>query len=154
MRIYTSYFANIQNLEAAGIYPLGICNKTPQFFQNPNLESVAPSDSILYEYKNSQKTDADRERYEERYVREILCAFRFRPELLIERIAFISEKNGGADVALCCYERPEDFCHRHILAKWLNERLSLGITEYPVYPEKALLKKKNEGPEPETYNLF
>ena len=48
MRIYTSYFANIKTLEENNIYPVGICNKVPQFFENPNLESVAPSNSILY----------------------------------------------------------------------------------------------------------
>ena len=76
MRIYTSYFANIKTLEENNIYPVGICNKVPQFFENPNLESVAPSNSILYEYKNSAQTDADRDRYKERYINEILCAYR------------------------------------------------------------------------------
>ena len=66
MRIYTSYFANIKTLEENNIYPVGICNKVPQFFGNPNVESVAPSNSILYEYKNSAQTDADREHYKER----------------------------------------------------------------------------------------
>ena len=25
------------------------------------------------------------------------------------------------EIALVCYEKPEDFCHRHILAAWLEE---------------------------------
>ena len=53
MRIYTSYFANIKTLEENNIYPVGICNKVPQFFKNPNLESVAPSKSILFEHKEN-----------------------------------------------------------------------------------------------------
>ena len=56
MRIYTSYFANIPNLEKADIVPIGICAKVPKFFENPNLASVAPSDSILWEYKKSEQT--------------------------------------------------------------------------------------------------
>lgn len=24
------------------------------------------------------------------------------------------------DILLCCYEKPEDFCHRHILAEWFT----------------------------------
>lgn len=24
------------------------------------------------------------------------------------------------DIILCCYETPEEFCHRHILAEWLG----------------------------------
>ena len=27
----------------------------------------------------------------------------------------------GKDVCLICYEKPEDFCHRHLVAKWFNE---------------------------------
>ena len=25
------------------------------------------------------------------------------------------------DVALVCYEKPSDFCHRHLVADWLNK---------------------------------
>lgn len=25
------------------------------------------------------------------------------------------------DIVLCCYEKPGDFCHRHILAEWLGD---------------------------------
>ena len=34
------------------------------------------------------------------------------------------------DVVLLCYEPPEEFCHRHILAKYLNENYNLDIQEY------------------------
>ena len=67
MRIYTSYFANIPNLEKADIVPIGICAKVPKFFEKPNLASIAPSDSILWEYKKSEQTEADWKHYKERY---------------------------------------------------------------------------------------
>lgn len=146
MRIYTSYFANIKTLEENNIYPVGICNKVPQFFENPNLESVAPSNSILYEYKNSAQTDADREHYKERYINEILCAYRFHPEYLTERLEYFSSQEDDKDIALVCYERPEDFCHRHILAEWLNERLGdkYIIEEYPKFPQPTEKKEKKK----------
>ena len=146
MKIYTSYFANIKTLEENNIYPVGICNKVPQFFENPNLESVAPSNSILYEYKNSAQTDADREHYKERYINEILCAYRFHPENLTERLEYFSSQEDDKDIALVCYERPEDFCHRHILAEWLNERLGdkYIIEEYPKYPQPTEKKEKKK----------
>ena len=25
------------------------------------------------------------------------------------------------DIALVCYEKPGDFCHRHLVAKWLTD---------------------------------
>ena len=27
--------------------------------------------------------------------------------------------SGGSNVALVCYEKPSDFCHRHLVAGWL-----------------------------------
>lgn len=26
-----------------------------------------------------------------------------------------------ADIALICYEKPNEFCHRHLVAEWLKE---------------------------------
>ena len=26
----------------------------------------------------------------------------------------------STDIALVCYEKPGDFCHRHLVAEWLN----------------------------------
>jgi uncharacterized protein YeaO (DUF488 family) len=149
MKIYTSYFANLKNLEEAGIYPVGICCKVPSFFKGPNLESVAPSKSILFEHKENP----DEERYEQRYINEILCAYRFHPEYLIERLESF---NNGGDVALCCYEKPSEFCHRHILAKWLNEKIpGLNIEEYPIYPKPGPAKRpKKEDDYPKSNALF
>ena len=136
MQIYTSYFSNIPNLEAAGIYCVAMCLKVPPFFEGPNFGSIAPSGSILSEHKKNH----DDERYKERYINEILCAYRFHPEYIPERLEQMSE---GKDVALLCYERPEDFCHRHIFADWINERMpELNIHEYPVYPQKKEKKKE------------
>ena len=59
MRIYTSYFANLKTLEEAGLYCVSICNKVPTFFKGPNVESVAPTNSILAEIKKSDLSKMD-----------------------------------------------------------------------------------------------
>lgn len=139
MKIYTSYFANMKNLEADNIYCVSVVCKVPKFFDGPNMGSVAPTDSILFEYKNSQKTDADWEHYKQRYYNEVLMVYRFHPEYFIDGIKRMSD---GRDIALLCYEAPEDRCHRHLLADWFNERIDgLNIEEYPNYPKP---KKKKE----------
>ena len=28
---------------------------------------------------------------------------------------------GDKDIALVCYEKPGDFCHRHLVAQWLRD---------------------------------
>jgi len=30
---------------------------------------------------------------------------------------------------MVCYEKPEDFCHRHIVAQWLQETTGTVVTE-------------------------
>ena len=34
------------------------------------------------------------------------------------------------DIALLCFEKPSDFCHRHLVASWLNETMHLNIKEF------------------------
>ncbi len=52
---------------------------------------------------------------------------------VVEQIKTLSD---GQDVALCCYEKPGDFCHRHILAKWLTEKTGIEIKEFGVVEKK------------------
>lgn len=120
MKIYTSYFANLKNLEKDDIVPIGICCYSPKWFKGPNLRAIAPSPDILEKCKSSHAE------YEKRYRTEVLSLFK-DANILLERISFIS---GGKDAALCCYEKPSDFCHRHILAKWLEEQTGIKVEEF------------------------
>jgi len=36
---------------------------------------------------------------------------------------------GGEDVVLLCWEGPTKFCHRHLVAEWLNENLNIEVVE-------------------------
>lgn len=42
----------------------------------------------------------------------------------------------GRNVALLCYEKPGDFCHRHLLADFLNKELGLNIREFEAQETK------------------
>ena len=66
---------------------------------------------------------------------------RYRSEVLSRQdmqqfLKTVEQASGGQDVALCCYEKPEDFCHRHILADWIKEKLGIEISEYGYTPKK------------------
>ena len=120
MKIYTSYFANLKNLEKENIFPIGICCYPPKWFNGPNLGAIAPTPDILEKCKSSHAE------YEKRYKAEVLSIFK-DVSTLINKISYIS---GGKDVALCCYEKPSDFCHRHIVAKWLEEQAGIEVKEF------------------------
>ena len=120
MKIYTSYFANLKNLEKEDIFPIGICCYPPKWFNGPNLGAIAPTPDILEKCKSSHAE------YEKRFKAEVLSIFK-DINILINRISYIS---GGKDVALCCYEKPSDFCHRHIVAKWFEEQTGIEVKEF------------------------
>lgn len=39
------------------------------------------------------------------------------------------ELSNGSDIALICYEKSEDFCHRHLVVDWLNNN-NIKCEEY------------------------
>ena len=131
MKIFTSYFANGTRLKKAGVMMIGIALYPPKWFYGPSIKYVSPSWDILH---NSKSEDD----YVERFNSEILA--HRDPKVFLANIEKMSK---GKDVALCCFEKPDDFCHRHLVAKWLNEKLGLhveefGISKNPVYSEQSL----------------
>ena len=43
---------------------------------------------------------------------------RMDPEPIIDEL---KDAAGDRDIYLLCYEKPSDFCHRHIVAEWLKQ---------------------------------
>lgn len=43
----------------------------------------------------------------------------------------------GNDVALVCYEKPGEFCHRRIVAEWLKETAGITVEEYEPQDKKT-----------------
>ena len=125
MRIYTSYFGNSKKLQQAGIKVIGISLYPPRWFNGISLKQVAPTKSILFANGQTQ------EEYTRRYRSEVLSR-----QDMQKFIKTVEQASGGQDVALCCYEKPEDFCHRHILADWIKEKLGIEISEYGYTPKK------------------
>ena len=125
MRIYTSYFGNSKKLQQAGIKVIGISLYPPRWFNGISLKQVAPTKSILFANGQTQ------EDYTRRYRSEVLSR-----QDMQQFLKTVEQASEGQDVALCCYEKPEDFCHRHILADWIKEKLGIEISEYGYTPKK------------------
>jgi hypothetical protein len=48
------------------------------------------------------------------------------------RLAGIAGRHGGRPLWLCCFEdlsKPGEWCHRTLLAEWIEERLGIAVTE-------------------------
>ena len=110
MKIYTSYFGNLEKIPEE-IVPIAICLKLPKFYDGKVYQKIAPTAGILSRWKANE----DEEEYEEDYKRWVLD--KHTQEEVYKEIEGLSK---GKDVVLLCYEKPHDFCHRHLFAEWMR----------------------------------
>ena len=110
--IYTSYFGNWRNFPKNSLVA-AITRYPPKSWTKLTLEFLAPSVSLLNEYKNHQ---IDEFMFKVHYLQELQDR-----NLTPQYVNWALNKcANGRDLILCCYEKPTDFCHRHILAEWLG----------------------------------
>ena len=109
--IYTSYFAKLKYL-LKDIVPIYICVKCPEWYKGIQYKVLAPKYKFFMEWKKN----GDNDYYIEHFQKEVLDTLEV--ENVINRLYELSE---GKDICLLCYEKPNDFCHRHLVANWLKE---------------------------------
>ena len=109
--IYTSYFAKLSKIPKEMV-PVSICAKAPPWFQGLEYKKLAPSYSILMKYTQ----DKNEEDYVKAFESEILA--KLNPYQVVVELKRMAD---GRDIALLCYEKPSDFCHRHLVADWLTK---------------------------------
>lgn len=124
MKIFTSYFGNSRKLKEAGVNMICVAIGKPRFIAGiPQMLNVCPTRYMV-------SGPCSREEYLKLYDRILASQ---DANQVVKQIEMLS---GGKDVALCCYEKPGDFCHRHILAKWITENTGIEITEFGVVEKK------------------
>lgn len=111
--LYTGYFAKIRKLPDT-VVPVSICLKPPAGYNGLQYKTLAPSYDILMEWKRT----GDNERYIERYNAEILN--KLTADTVVRELTALV-RDLDKNICLVCYEKPTDFCHRHLVAKWLTE---------------------------------
>ena len=109
MKIYTSYFGNVDKLPK-DITPIAICGKRPEWWKGLHYSKLAPKLSFFLVWKQTQDNDY----YIKHFKEEVLD--RLDVKKVLDDLANLSNCE---DVALICYETPEKFCHRHLVADWL-----------------------------------
>ena len=108
--LYTSYFSNIKKLPK-DIIPISIAAKAPSWYNGYEYKVLAPSFSIFKEYKET----LNEEQYVSRYSYEILR--KLNPHYIARDLLKLSNNKS---FALICYEKPDKFCHRHLVSFWLT----------------------------------
>ena len=114
--LYTSYFAKIKKLPD-GVIPIAICGKSPDWYEGIQYKKLAPKHNFFAEWKKNHDNDYYIRCFNEQ-VLDKLDVHRVYDELYA-----LAEMLGlkHYDVCLICYEKPTDFCHRHLVSDWFNK---------------------------------
>lgn len=125
--IYTSYFAHVKKL--VGQHPhlkfVSIAGKTPDWFDGTQISilkysKLAPKWDwwrIWHDkFAENLESEESRDWYREKYFSTVLS--KLDPKKVRDELMELSDKY---NVCLLCFETPEKFCHRHLVAEWLND---------------------------------
>lgn len=126
--IYTSYFAKLNKLPD-NLCPISISLTQPKGLNYlMRFTLFMPTWGILNEFKKT----GDTEKYSREFREQILN--NNSQKEVVEHLYSLSQ---GKDIVLLCYESPEKFCHRHLVAEWLRQ----GGFECKEYNEKDFYKE-------------
>lgn len=109
--LYTSYFAQLKNLPK-DIVPISICGRAPDWYDELQYKQLAPKYGFFMEWKRNHDNDF----YIKHFNEEVLNQLNVNN--VIKDLKSLVNNNS---IALICYEKPDDFCHRHLVANWFNE---------------------------------
>ena len=124
--IYTSYFAKLKSLPK-NVIPIAICGKAPDWYKGLQYKKLAPKYDFFMEWKKTHDNDY----YIKCFNEQVLCDL--SPIRIINELQLLISydircqmhnsvaNNPDWHIALICYEKPGDFCHRHLVADWLNQ---------------------------------
>lgn len=116
--IYTSYFAKLKSLPE-NIIPISICGKAPDWYKGLQYKKLAPKYDFFMEWKKNH----DNNYYIKCFNEQVLDKLDWLQ--VYEELQDLASTCGKprCEIALICYEKPSDFCHRHLVSDWFNKNL-------------------------------
>ena len=111
----TSYFGKLRSLDLSSYYIVQVCTFAPKGVPvNAVLTPALPGwRHLVVPYKEGLINEAE---YEVTYMR-FLDANR---DSILAAVKDVLEKAAEKEPLLLYYEKPSDWCHRHVLARWLR----------------------------------
>lgn len=106
----TTYFANVRNVLPHYV-PISICGKAPGGWKGLEYKRLAPKWWFFREWKENH----DDGFYVNNFKKEVLDTL--NPHDVWKDLRNMSD---GSPFALVCYEKPNKFCHRHLVSEWFR----------------------------------
>lgn len=120
MKLYTSYFARVKKLNEMGFTNLVcVAGYAPHFYFEMGgrfYPDLAPRKTWWREWHDK---GLGNDWYEQKYYETVLS--KLNPEEVVHDL--------GDNAVMLCYEKSGDFCHRHIIANWINSTLGIEVEE-------------------------
>ena len=120
----TSYFAKYRD----GANGVSIALFPPKGYKGRRYMKLAPPEWLLRAYKSKP----DEEQYKKDYDEHVLS--KLDPRQVYDDL--------GENAVLLCYEAPGKFCHRRLVAEWLERCLGIKIPELDA-PDNAIGGQSN-----------
>lgn len=114
--IYTSYFAKMKSLPP-NVIPISICGKAPNWYNGRQYKKLAPKYDFFMEWKQNHDNDF----YIKCFYEQVLN--RLDVTSVYDELYALAETRclQQYDICLLCYEKPGNFCHRHLVSDWFNK---------------------------------
>lgn len=108
--LYTTYFAKLKQLPE-DVIPISICAKAPEGYKGIQYKKLAPKYDFFQEWKRNHNNDY----YIKCYNEQVLSKLN-----IYDVYNELYSLSNGLEFALVCYEKSDDFCHRHLVAEWFK----------------------------------
>ncbi len=118
--IYTGYWAKIKEYEANGLTPVGISGWSPDGYNGKTYKKLAPKYVWWREWHDKHLST---QWYITQYQNTVLN--QLNPVSVVKDL-----QKMGDNVVLLCFETPDKFCHRHLVATWLNAAKVADVREF------------------------
>lgn len=120
MQVFTSCFKFAKSLDESKFFVVSISRFPPRGFKGYRCFEFAPSVRLLKEYKEGLRND----HYAYRYERDVL------KKIDVHRVfEGLARMACGRDIVLCCFEPALQFCHRRVLAHYVERVWGYSIEE-------------------------
>ena len=114
--IFTSYFGNWRKFLGNDLTPISIAKFSPNYVNYKELKLLAPTNDLLHKWRRNSISE---EQYKKEFFELLSSKSRIRN---IEEVLIKLDSKGL--YVLLCYEKPGEFCHRHLLPEFTSKYLS------------------------------